>query len=172
MFSFHVHVFIDTIIAEPALMMASAIDGFDAVAGMLAQIGGDAAGAAADGAAVDGAAGGEDPGFVQRLLANPLLLPISLFVIFYLTFIAPERRKKADEAKMMASLSKNDRVITIGGIHATVVSVGGDDGVVTLKIDEGGGTRIKVNRSAIASITESANKPKTDGKSAATTEKA
>ncbi|QDT09919.1 preprotein translocase subunit YajC [Stieleria marina] len=86
---------------------------------------------------------------IQKILGNPLILPIGLFLIFYLTFLAPERKRKAEEAKLMSSLEKNDRVITVGGIHGTVVSTG--EGVVTLKIDEGGNTRIKINRSAIAS---------------------
>ena len=98
---------------------------------------------------------GEDLSFLQRFLSNPLILPIGLFLIFYLTFLAPERKRRADEAKLMSSLKKNDRVVTIGGIHGTVVSVG--EGVVTLKVDENGSTRIKVNRTAIASRIEDKN---------------
>lgn len=89
---------------------------------------------------------------IQRILTNPLVLPIGLFVVFYLTFLAPERRRKADEAKRMAALKKNDRVVTVGGIHGTVASVASDSNVVTLRIDENNNTRIKVNRSAVASI--------------------
>jgi preprotein translocase subunit YajC len=118
--------------------------------GVLAQDGGDAGG-----------------GILNQLVSNPLILPVGLLVIFYLTFIAPERRRRAEEAKMMASLKKNDRVVTVGGIHATVVSVGADSDVVTLKIDESSNTRIKVNRSAIAKIVnpqkESKDKDKDEG---------
>jgi preprotein translocase subunit YajC len=95
-----------------------------------------------------GAAPAEELSGIQRFLSNPLILPVGLFLIFYLTFLAPERKRKAEEAAMMSSLDKNDRVITVGGIHGTVVSTG--DGVVTLKIDESGNTRIKVNQTAIA----------------------
>jgi preprotein translocase subunit YajC len=89
---------------------------------------------------------------IQRILFHPLVLPIGLFLLFYMTFIAPERRRKAEEAKLMSSLKKNDRVVTIGGIHGTIVAAAADSKVVTLKIDESGNTRIKVNRSAIASV--------------------
>jgi len=89
---------------------------------------------------------------LQRILFHPLVLPLGLFFLFYATFIAPERRRKAEEAKLMSSLKKGDRVVTIGGIHASVVSVSPESQVVTLKIDESGNTRIKVNRSAIATI--------------------
>lgn len=90
--------------------------------------------------------------FFQRLLTNPLILPVGLVVLFYLTLIAPERRRKADEAKLIASLKKNDRVVTIGGIHGTVVATSPETGIVTLRIDENSNTRIKVNRTAIANI--------------------
>ncbi|MGB7346121.1 MAG: preprotein translocase subunit YajC [Pirellulaceae bacterium] len=98
--------------------------------------------------AAGGAAPAEELSGIQKILSNPLILPIGLFLIFYLTFLAPERKRKAEEAKMMSTLEKNDRVITVGGIHGTVVSTG--DGVVTLRIDENGNTRIKVNQTAIA----------------------
>lgn len=95
----------------------------------------------------------EDGDFLTRMLSNPLILPVGLLLIFYLTFIAPERRRRAEEAKMMASLKKNDRVVTVGGIHGTVVATASDSDVVTLRVDESSNTRLKVNRSAIAKIT-------------------
>ena len=107
---------------------------------------------------------GGDGDFLTNFLSNPLILPVGLLLIFYLTFIAPERRRRAEEAKMMAALKKNDRVVTIGGIHATVVSVSPDSDVVTLKIDEGSNTRIKVNRTAIARIMNGSKEKKSETK--------
>lgn len=89
------------------------------------------------------------------MLGNPLFLPIGLFMIFYLVVLAPERRRKAEEASMLAALKKNDRVITVGGIHGSVVAV--NDGVVTLRIDESGNAKIKVNQSAIATRLKAEN---------------
>lgn len=66
----------------------------------------------------------------------------------------------------MASLTKNDRIVTIGGLHGTVVSVTPDSDVIVLKIDEAGNTRVKINRSAVVAITEHAK-----GKAAAKTGK-
>ena len=90
--------------------------------------------------------------FLTGLLSNKLILPVGLLLIFYLTFIAPERRRRSEETKMMAALKKNDRVVTVGGIHGTVMAAAPDSDVVTLRIDESSNTRIKVNRSAIAKI--------------------
>lgn len=94
----------------------------------------------------------EDMTLVERIFASGIILPIGLVVLFYAIFLAPERRRKAEEAKSMAGLKKNDRVVTIGGIHGTVANVTNDSDIVTLKVDESSGTRIRVNRSAIARI--------------------
>ena len=89
---------------------------------------------------------------IAAILNNPLFPLVGLFILFYFIFILPERRKKAGEAKMMSSLKKNDRIVTIGGIHGTIVNAPADSDVVTIKIDEGGNTRVKMNRSAIAKV--------------------
>ncbi|NNE00678.1 MAG: preprotein translocase subunit YajC [Pirellulaceae bacterium] len=112
---------------------------------------------AQDGAAEGaGAAPAQELTGIQKVLSNPLILPIGLFLIFYLTFLAPERKRKAQEAQLMSSLKKNDRVVTVGGIHGVVVAV--TDGIVTLRIDESGSTKIKINRSAIATRLDENNK--------------
>ncbi|MEO9594166.1 preprotein translocase subunit YajC [Rhodopirellula bahusiensis] len=104
-----------------------------------------------------------EPSILQRILENPLILPVGVVAIFYVTYFGPERRRRAEEAKMMSSMAKNDRVVTIGGIHGTIVSAAPDSETVTLKIDENGSTRIKVNRSAIVKIVgEPKNKPDND----------
>ena len=85
---------------------------------------------------------------------SPITLIAGFFFLFYFIVIAPEKRKKSEVAKMMETLKKNDRVVTIGGIHGIIAAVTDDSDVVTLKIDENGSTRVKVNRSAIARIVE------------------
>jgi len=93
---------------------------------------------------------------LQVFFNSPLPLIAGLAMIWYLTWFLPEKRKRRDETSLLASLMKNDRVITIGGIHGTIVSVTPGSDVVTLKIDEAGATRVKVNRSAISAISEHA----------------
>ena len=97
---------------------------------------------------------------LQRMLNGPWILIVGLLAIWYITMIQPERRRRADEEKLMGSLKKNDRVITIGGMHGTIVSVSQDSKVVTLKVDEHGNTRIKFNRTAIASVIDPSKEKK------------
>lgn len=93
---------------------------------------------------------GPPPSTFQSILRNPMTPLVGLFLLFYFIFILPERRRKSEESQMMSALKKNDRVITIGGIHATVVAAPTDSDVVTVRFDEN--TRVKMNRSAIAKI--------------------
>lgn len=104
---------------------------------------------AQDVAPAGGAGGGAAP---EGSLFSPFVLPAGLLFLFYFIVIAPERRRKKEETRLMMSLKKNDRVVTIGGIHAVVANVTADSDLITLRIDEGSGTRIKVNRSAISRI--------------------
>ena len=96
---------------------------------------------------------------MERLFNGPWILIIGLLAIWYITMIQPDRRRRAEEEKLLGALKKNDRVITVGGIHGTIVSVSPDAGVVTLRVDENGNTRIKINRTAITSVID-ANKEK------------
>ena len=57
---------------------------------------------------------------------SPILqfLPlVFLFLIFYFLLIRPQQKKQKDHADMVAKLEKNDEVITVGGVHATIVDV-------------------------------------------------
>ena len=83
--------------------------------------------------------------------SNPLLnlMPIVLiFIIFYFLLIKPQKKAQEDHKKMVASLKKNDEVITAGGIHGTIVNV--KDHTVTLKVDDN--VKVEVQKSSIATM--------------------
>jgi preprotein translocase subunit YajC len=79
---------------------------------------------------------------------QPLLLPVAIFAIFYFVMIRPESKKRKHRDAMLKELKKGDRVMTTGGMHATVASIDGDR--VTLQIDEG--VRARFSRSAIQEV--------------------
>ena len=82
---------------------------------------------------------------------NPILnlLPIILiFVIFYFLLIRPQKKAQDEHKKMIASLKKNDEVVTSGGIHGTIVNV--KEAAVTLKVDDN--VKIDIEKSCIAKI--------------------
>ncbi len=87
----------------------------------------------------------------QQLLSSPLLLIGGMMALFYFIMLVPERKRKAEEAAKLASIQKNDRIVTIGGIHGVVAAVGDDD-TLTIRIDENGNARMKIDRKAVSRL--------------------
>lgn len=72
--------------------------------------------------------------------------PIALMaLIFYFLLYRPQKKEQTKRANMLNSLKKGDRVVTIGGIHGTIIAM--TDKVITLKVAEK--VEIDVSRSAI-----------------------
>ena len=74
----------------------------------------------------------------------------AMFVIFYFLMLRPQKKERQRHQQMIQALRKNDKVVTMGGIHATVFAV--KDNVILLKIDENSDVRIRVNRSSIGAV--------------------
>jgi len=88
------------------------------------------------------------PGWLQTLYSlGPLIL---IFIVFYFFIIGGNRRKEKERAALISSLARGDRVTTIGGIIGNVVDASGDE--VVLKVDENNNTKIRITRSAVASV--------------------
>jgi len=75
---------------------------------------------------------------------------IAIVAIMYVLLIRPQRVKEKRRQAMLKSLEKNDRVVTIGGIHGVVKSVGEKD--VTVLVDDKRDLTLKLNRSAVYAI--------------------
>jgi len=88
---------------------------------------------------------------LQQILQSPFTLMGGLLGLFYFIVIIPEKRRKAAEAARLASVKKNDRIVTIGGIHG-VVSAVNENNTLTLRLDENGTHKMKIDRSAVARI--------------------
>ena len=109
-------------------------------------------------AQADGAGQGEDvPFFLQSW---PMLVIVG--VMFYFMMIRPERRKRARLTTMLDGLKKNDRVVTIGGIYGVVVNLQKDTQEVTIRVDEGTNSKLRVRRSAISEVLTDENDDKKD----------
>ncbi|GAB4377475.1 MAG: preprotein translocase subunit YajC [Salibacteraceae bacterium] len=87
--------------------------------------------------------------FLQESGENPFisLLPLLLVVVvFYFFMIRPQTKKAKEAKKFRESISKGDKVVTIGGLHGKVVEV--KDQYVVLTIANG--VDVKVQKSAIS----------------------
>ena len=76
-----------------------------------------------------------------RLLITMLLMA----VVFYLLLVRPQQKKARQQQALLSALGRGDRVITIGGIHGTVVEM--DD--ETVQIEVAPGTVLTMARQAI-----------------------
>ena len=81
------------------------------------------------------------------LLAN--LLPLAIiFLIFYLILIRPQQKEQKEFKKLLSNLKKNDQIVTMGGIHGTIVNV--KDKTFIIRVDDN--TRVEIDRTAVARV--------------------
>ncbi len=88
---------------------------------------------------------------LQQFLNSPFLLLGGLMVLFWVIVMVPERRRKADESNRLNAIKKNDRIVTIGGIHGVVASIA-DAETIVIRLTENENSRMKIDRKAVARI--------------------
>lgn len=79
----------------------------------------------------------------------PALL-LAFLVFIFMTSRSQEKKKTRVREAMYAAMSKNDRVLTIGGIVGTVLSI--KENEVVLKVDESTNTKMTFVKSAVQRI--------------------
>jgi preprotein translocase subunit YajC len=83
-----------------------------------------------------------------------------IMVLFWFLILRPQKSKDQQFRSMVDNLKETDRVVTIGGIHGVVTNVqrNTDGGMVTIRVDESTGAKIRVGTSAIARVITEAEK--------------
>jgi len=85
--------------------------------------------------------------------AGSMLFPIlAIMALFYFLILRPQRSKDKTMRTMIENLKEKDRVVTIGGIHGVVTNVQRDQDLVTVRVDESSGAKIRLGTSAIARV--------------------
>lgn len=79
---------------------------------------------------------------------QPLILVGAMFAIFYFLLIRPQQRQKQDRERMLASLKKGDRVVTMSGLHGTVTGL--NEHTVILRVADQ--VKLEFDRSAVGRI--------------------
>jgi len=82
---------------------------------------------------------------------NPLgiILPfIIIFAIFYFLLIRPQKIQQKKHKETIGSVTKNDKIITSGGIHGVVIRV--KEKTVILRVDDN--AKLEIQKSAIAHV--------------------
>jgi preprotein translocase subunit YajC len=89
--------------------------------------------------------------------ANPLaqLVPFILIAfIFYWLVFKPEKEKQKHKKEQLGNLKKNDQIVTVGGIHGTVVNV--KAATVVVRVDDN--VKLEFDKESIATVNEKQTK--------------
>ena len=93
---------------------------------------------------------------------------VLIILIFYFLMIRPQRKRDKEAKAMLAAMKKGDKVVTIGGIHGTIVMV--KDNTVIIKVDDS--ARIEFSKNAISTVTPKGTEKPAPKKEKAETDKA
>lgn len=72
----------------------------------------------------------------------------AIFAIFYFMIIRPQQKRAKEREKLLSNIEKGDKIITSGGVHATIVGI--EEKTVLIEIAPN--VKIKLERSAIGSV--------------------
>jgi preprotein translocase subunit YajC len=75
-----------------------------------------------------------------------ILFLLLLFGVVYFLMIRPQQKRRREALQLQSSLDAGDQIVTIGGLHATIVEI--NDDVATVEIAPG--VVVKFARAAIA----------------------
>jgi preprotein translocase subunit YajC len=77
-------------------------------------------------------------------------LPLIVLMVlgYFLLIRSPMKRQEAERNALLASLKKNDKVLTSGGIYGTVVAVSDREDEIVVKVDDN--VRLRMTKGSIA----------------------
>ena len=77
------------------------------------------------------------------------LLPLLVFVAFFIFFVwRPQAQQMRRRRQMLASLRAGDRIVTIGGLYATITDIKEE----TLTLELAPNIRVKADRGAVQTV--------------------
>ena len=89
----------------------------------------------------------------EQTTTPPFFLLMMLFLlVMIIVMFGGQRKEKKKRAAMLESLTKGDKIQTVGGILGTIVEVREQE--IVVKVDENTNSRLRFARSAVQSILE------------------
>ncbi len=82
-------------------------------------------------------------------MASSIIMFVAIIAIFYFLIYRPQKKRDKEAKAMIAAMKKGDKVVTIGGIHGTIITV--KDKTVVVKVDDS--ARIEFSKEAISTVT-------------------
>ena len=85
---------------------------------------------------------------------STIVLFLGIMVVFYFFMIRPQQKRQKEERLFRESLTKGDKVMTIGGVYGRVVSL--DETTALVEVDEN--VKIRFDKTALKGVPESTTK--------------
>jgi preprotein translocase subunit YajC len=77
------------------------------------------------------------------------LIPfVFIFFVFYFLIIRPQQKKQKEHQELIQNLKKNDEVVTVGGLHGTIVNV--KEKTFVIRVDEN--VKIEIDKSSVSYV--------------------
>jgi len=87
-----------------------------------------------------------------------LVFFVPMIAIFYFFMIRPQMKKQKDQKKLIESIEKGAKIVTLGGIQAKVIEV--NDNYLIIESE---GTKLRIGKSAVSlEATQALNPVKKD----------
>ncbi len=84
-----------------------------------------------------------------------MFLPV-LFIVYFL-ILMPQQQQEKKRRSMVENLKKNDKVLTTGGIYATVISIDSSHDRVVLRVDDERNVKMVFTKSSVLRVLESSS---------------
>jgi preprotein translocase subunit YajC len=72
-----------------------------------------------------------------------------IILIFYFLILRPQQKRQKERQKLLESVQKGDKIVTVGGMHGTVVGL--EEKTVLVQVAEN--VKLKFERTAVSSVT-------------------
>lgn len=92
-----------------------------------------------------------------------ILLMVGIFAFMYFVLIRPQKKEEKKRKEMLSALKRGDKVVTIGGVHGTVETIG--EQTIDVRIGSGNDTVVATfNKGAVNANMSNESAAAADGK--------
>ena len=93
------------------------------------------------------APGGAPAGGTASMLPT-ILLMVGIFAFMYFVLIRPQKKEEKKRKEMLSALKRGDKVVTIGGLHGTIETIG--EQTIDVRVGTGSNTLVMTfNKGAV-----------------------
>lgn len=88
------------------------------------------------------------PGDPGGGIMSTVIMFALIILIFYFMILRPQQKRQKERQKLLEGVKKGDKIITVGGLHGTVVGV--EEKILLVQVADN--LKLKIERSGVSSI--------------------